>query len=100
MIRRSQRLRRASATLVVAAFVATGCHTAEGTIDGSSLQDQVGSFVAGLGSAVSSVSCPSSIPARKGHEFTCTVTSPAGLKSLVRVTETDDRGNVSVRFLG
>ena len=43
---------------------------------------------------VASVSCPRTQVQRAGHSFVCDVETRAGGRRRIRVTETDDRGNV------
>jgi len=43
---------------------------------------------------IKSVKCPSDVKVKKGNTFNCTATSVAGQKATVKVTQSDDKGNV------
>jgi len=48
------------------------------------------------GAAVKSVSCPKSIPYKKGATFTCTATGADGTTAPVLLTQTDAKGDVHI----
>ncbi|MEA2372192.1 MAG: hypothetical protein QOH12_2586 [Solirubrobacteraceae bacterium] len=48
------------------------------------------------GATLRSVSCPKSIPFKKGASFTCTATGADGTTAPVLVTQTDGKGNVHI----
>jgi hypothetical protein len=48
------------------------------------------------GATLRSVSCPKSIPFKKGASFTCTATGADGTTAPVLVTQTDAKGNVHI----
>ena len=89
-----------SVALVAGAALALGaCGTArldtekvEGTIK-RGVEQQVGI-------RLKAAECPEDIQIRAGHTFHCRVITTAGDSASVRVTQRDDKGNVSYQLVG
>lgn len=64
-------------------------------LDTSRVQSEIKTDIESSGGQVKSVSCPSSVPKKTGHVFTCTVTFANGDSRTVQVTEL---GNNLVRI--
>jgi uncharacterized lipoprotein len=79
----------AVAALSIVALAGCG----EKTLKTSQIEDQLKSQA---GAAVKTVSCPDDVKAEKGGTFNCEVTLASGQKGQVKVTQTDDNGNVHV----
>jgi len=66
-------------------------------IDPTKAANSVKSLVAtATGANVKSVSCPKSVPFKKGATFTCTATGADGTTAPVQLTQTDGKGNVHI----
>ena len=66
------------------------------TIDTSSAEKSISQNIQKqLGQKPKSVSCPSTIKAKKGATFTCTVTAADGAKATIKATQTDANGHFS-----
>jgi hypothetical protein len=80
----------------VSAFALAGCGTA--TLDTGKVQDTLKQRFEAHGLTNVSVSCPSNVPAQKGHSFTCkaTFTSASGQSGSItyNVDQTDNNGHV------
>lgn len=87
--------RPASLALIALAALLVGCTR---TIDSSKASRTIAKAVAGrTGSTIRRVECPSGQTARKGAMFTCHVVAADGSAGAVTVTQTDDKGTVTVR---
>jgi Domain of unknown function (DUF4333) len=89
------------AALVVAALAlaALGCGADEDAIARGAeklIRERIGPQV---GAEIESVSCPESVPARKGYAFNCVATSGDGSRASVRVTEVNDTGRIHAEGL-
>ncbi|HEX3874618.1 MAG TPA: DUF4333 domain-containing protein [Solirubrobacteraceae bacterium] len=68
-----------------------------GGLDTAKAERTVKSEIASAtGSAVKSVSCPSSVPYKKGAAFTCIATGADGTTAPITLTQTDAKGNVHI----
>jgi hypothetical protein len=78
----------------LAALALTGC--GKEVVDTGNAERRIAESVAGQVKAqVRSVSCPDDVEAKRGDEFTCTVTGGDGTKAPIRVRQEDDEGNVN-----
>ena len=74
-----------------AALALAGC----GTIDNEKLETKLKSGIESqAGVKLKSVDCPEGRKLKQGDVFNCTALSTAGEKANVKVTQTDDEGNV------
>jgi hypothetical protein len=75
-----------------AVLLFTGC---EKKLDTDKLEDKVKSGIEQQANVkIKSVDCPSDVKVKKGDTFNCTATSVDGQKATVKVTQSDDQGNV------
>jgi hypothetical protein len=78
------------------ALVAVGCTR---TLDTGGLETQIQNLLAERGGPkASQVSCPDGIKVQQGESFDCTATGN-GSTWTIRVTQTDDRGNVNIEIV-
>ena len=82
--------------LAVIVLVAAGCTKLDTDGLEGTLKKQV---AAEIGSPVTSVDCPSDVEVETGGTFECTATEGSGTTFTVRVTQTDDEGNVTYELV-
>jgi hypothetical protein len=89
------------ARLVVAvACVALLGAACSSTLDTDGLEDQIRSLLEDRGGqTVTTVDCPADIEAEAGTTFECSATGE-DVEWVVRVTQTDDQGNVEIEIVG
>jgi hypothetical protein len=86
-------------TFVVACSL-VGALSCTKTLDSGGLEDQIKTLIPERGGpTVSSVSCPGDIKVETGGTFTCTATDE-NTTYTIEVTQTDDKGHVSIRIVG
>jgi hypothetical protein len=79
------------------ASVCAGSGCGGSTIDVKKAEQATKAYVAkATGATVSSVSCPSGIPLKKGGAFSCVATEADGTTGAVVATQTDSKGDVSL----
>ena len=87
------RTRRAAAILAACAAAAGLAACGEKTLDTADAEDEIKEKVVGLGvSNPDKVECPDDMKAKKGEEYTCTVTAEGGREVKVNLTMTNDDG--------
>jgi hypothetical protein len=85
-------------TIVVACSL-VGALSCTKTLDSGGLEDQIKTLIQERGGpTLTSVSCPDDVQAQAGGTFTCTATDDAKTYT-IEVTQTDDKGNVSIRIV-
>jgi hypothetical protein len=86
-----------AAAAAIAGCSASVCAGSGCGIDTGKAESSVKTLVANAtGADVKSVSCPKSVPFKKGDSFTCTATGADGTTAPVMVTQTDGKGNVHI----
>lgn len=82
-----------------AALALTACGT--GRLDMEKVEREIKRGVEQqVGIRLKSVECPKDIEIRAGHTFHCRVITTGGDSASVRVTQKDDKGNVSHELVG
>jgi hypothetical protein len=82
--------------LMAALVLALGACTASVTreLDTDQLESEIASGIEEQTGAQVSVDCPGDVDIEAGSTFTCTAMDEQGTERTVRVTQTDDEGNV------
>jgi hypothetical protein len=77
--------------MICAAMALSGC----GNIDDKKLEGKLKEGIESqTGEKVRAVACPEGRELKKGDVFTCTVTTTGGKTGTIKVTQSDDEGNV------
>ena len=96
MSMRSRSVRMAAAGLL--ALAAAACTK---TLDTDGLEGELQTQVEQqTGSTISAVDCPADVEVETGGTFTCTAEEESGTTFEIRVTQSDDRGNVEWEVVG
>jgi hypothetical protein len=81
-------------SLVAVLTLTLGFAACTKTLNTDSIEPQIEQAVEKRGIQVKSVECPGDVDAKKGDAFDCKVTTDSGRTSNVKVTQTNDEGNV------
>lgn len=88
---------RLVAVAVVVASLGVACSS---SLDTDGLEEQIVSLLEERGGpGVTDVTCPEDVEVDAGATFECTATG-TNVEWVVRVTQTDDRGNVEIEIVG
>ena len=79
--------------LALAVLASAGCAD---RLDEKEIEGYVESTAKDQGVAVKAVMCPDDVEAKKGINFTCSVTAADGKRAQVAVKQTSDDGNVRI----
>lgn len=83
--------------VAVLALIGAACTS---TLDTEGLEEQIAALLDERGGPeVTEVTCPDDIEAEAGATFECAATGD-GVEWVVRVTQTDDQGNVEIEIAG
>lgn len=88
------------AAAAVVGVIAVGCGS--GSLDTAESEQLISSKLGpqiGLTPGQAKVACPDDVKAENGANFDCTMSTPAGAKLRVRVTQTNDDGGISFKLV-
>lgn len=88
-------MRSRSARLVAVAALALAAAACTKTLDTDGLEGQLKSQIQDqTGTTITAVDCPADVQVEAGGTFECTAEEESGATFTVRVTQSDDQGNV------
>lgn len=88
-------MRPRSARLAAVAVLALAVAACTKTLDTGGLEDQLKKQIEQqTPTTITSVDCPADVEVKKGGTFECTAVEESGATFTIKVTQTDDQGNV------